>query len=58
MSQFSDEFNHMLSHGQVLESQRDDINSLWLTAYELGSEAGYDDGVCDGYSQAKDEEDA
>lgn len=49
-------FDDLIEDGLVLEPQKEDIMKKLEEAFEYGIDAGYYDGVCDGYSQAKDEE--
>lgn len=52
--QFQDLFATLVNTGSMLPSQRDSLESLWQAAWDLGSDAAYDLGYCDGISAEQD----
>lgn len=53
--QFNDLYLKLVGDGQVLPSQCDSLELLWEAAWDLGSDAAYDLGYCDGVSSERDD---
>ena len=53
--QFADLFATLVNTGSMLPSQKDSLEALWQAAWDLGSDAAYDLGFCDGVSAEQEE---
>lgn len=51
---FNLKFQELLDKNMAVVAQVDAFRSMWQDAWDLGDQAGYQDGRCDGISEAQD----